>query len=537
MTDHAAPTSYDEVPYPSFPYTQTHPDRLATLATLFGMQPPAVEHGRVLEVGCAGGGNLIPMALALPESTFVGIDLSARQLADGWEMVEALGLKNVALKRLNIMDMPPDLGQFDYIIVHGVYSWVPPAVQDKILTICKQHLAPNGVAYLSYNTYPGWHMRGMIRDMMRYHTRQFVEPQMRIDQARALLAFLAESVPPENNAYGILLKTELEGMSQHSNPYLFHEHLEEYNEPLYFYQFIERAAHHGLQYLAEADFSAMLGNLFPAHVSETLRRAVSDIIHMEQYMDFVRNRMFRQTLLCHQGIPLRRIIEPEHMTAFQVASPAKPVSSHPDIHSTAVEEFRGASGTTAATGHAVSKAAMCYLAEIWPQAVPFETLLATARGRLAPEVGLKPDGATTGDDARILGDSLLTCYTGRLVELHVQAPCFVLDISERPVASPLARFQAQRSQDSTLVTNLRHENVKLNKMAHHLLRYLDGQHDCAALLEVLAGLVADGALRVEEIMEGQDDKPVTEDEKLKSTLAEALDLSLRDLARAALLVS
>jgi methyltransferase-like protein len=476
------------------------------------------------------------MALALPESTFVGIDLSARQLADGWKTIEALGLQNVALKHLDIMDVPADFGQFDYIIAHGVYSWVSPTAQDKILTICQQHLAPTGVAYVSYNTYPGWHMRGMIRDMMRYHTRQFDEAQMRIDQARALLAFLADAVPAENNAYGMLLKSELEGMSQRSNPYLFHEHLEEFNEPLYFYQFVERAARHGLQYLAEADFSAMLGNLFPSQVSETLRRVVSDIIHMEQYMDFVRNRMFRQTLLCHQGLPLRRIIEPEHMTVFKVASPAKPVSAKPDIFSTAVEEFRGASGTTAATGHAVSKAAMCYLADIWPQAVPFETLLATARARLAPEVGPKPDAAVIAHDTRILADSLLTCYTGRLVELHVHTPGFVLDISERPVASSLARFQARHSQDSTLVTNLRHENVKLTKMAHHLLRYLDGYHHRASLLEVLANLVAEGVLRVEEIVEGQDDKPVTEAEKLQHTLAEPLDLSLRDLARAALLV-
>lgn len=75
------PTSYDEVPYESYPFAQTHPDRLATVATLLGLRPAPVEQCRVLELGCAGGGNLIPMALTLPESTFVGIDLSARQIA------------------------------------------------------------------------------------------------------------------------------------------------------------------------------------------------------------------------------------------------------------------------------------------------------------------------------------------------------------------------------------------------------------------------------------------------------------------------
>ena len=92
--------------------------------------------------------------------------------SDGQAAIAAVGCQNITLKQLDIMDVTPELGQFDYILVHGIFSWVPVPVRDKILQICQQNLAPNGIAYISYNTYPGWHMLGNIRGMMLYHTRQ-----------------------------------------------------------------------------------------------------------------------------------------------------------------------------------------------------------------------------------------------------------------------------------------------------------------------------------------------------------------------------
>src|SRR5262249_50612084 len=105
MTSDRPATSYDEVPYESLPFAQTHPDRLATVATLFGMRPAPADRSRVLELGCAAGGNLIPMALALPQSRFLGTDLSGRQIADGQKVVGALGLTNIELKHLSITEV------------------------------------------------------------------------------------------------------------------------------------------------------------------------------------------------------------------------------------------------------------------------------------------------------------------------------------------------------------------------------------------------------------------------------------------------
>ena len=159
MADPAIRTAYDEVPYPSYPLPQSHPDHLATLATLLGLSPPTTERCRVLELGCASGGNLIPMALTSPDSRFVGIDLSREQIAEGQKTVEALGLTNIELRHLSILDVDDSFGPFDYIVCHGVYSWVPENVQDRILAICARNLVPEGIGYVSYNTYPGWHMQ------------------------------------------------------------------------------------------------------------------------------------------------------------------------------------------------------------------------------------------------------------------------------------------------------------------------------------------------------------------------------------------
>ncbi|HXV73592.1 MAG TPA: class I SAM-dependent methyltransferase, partial [Sphingomonadales bacterium] len=185
--------SYDLVPYHSLPFAGTHPNHLAAIATIFGMKPPAIETCRILEMACASGGNIIPMAAYLPGCEAVGIDLSARQIEEGEKTIKALGLKNIELRCHGIQDISAKLGKFDYIIAHGVYSWVTDDVRKKIVAVCKENLTENGVAYVSYNTYPGWHMPQALREMMLYHTAAFKDHKARVGQARAFLRFLFEA--------------------------------------------------------------------------------------------------------------------------------------------------------------------------------------------------------------------------------------------------------------------------------------------------------------------------------------------------------
>jgi methyltransferase-like protein/2-polyprenyl-3-methyl-5-hydroxy-6-metoxy-1,4-benzoquinol methylase len=457
--------SYDASPYQSFPFPQSHPDRLATIGALFGMEPAPVDRCRVLEVGCASGGNLIPVAAALPGSEFVGIDLSPVQIERGHADVAELGLTNVRLIPMDIRDFSAEFGRFDYVIAHGVYSWVPPAVQEALFAICARQLSPAGIAYVSYNTLPGWRTRSALRDAMVYHTRGIADPGTRVGQARAVLDFLAEAVKDDTSAYGSAVRTEAERLRKQGDYYILHDHLEEQNEPLYFEEFIGRAARHKLAYLGEADFGTMRAGEFSPHVREKLAAIAPDVLRREQFMDFIRNRPFRETLIVREGVPLARKISPLRVMALRVASKARAVREAPDLRSSALEEFRTRDGKGVSTPSPVFKAFMAVLADHWPVAQPFDDLHALARVRIDV-----PGEADPGERTQ-LASQILKCYARGVVELHRTRSPFVLDAGVRPEASAVARFQARRGNT---VTNLQHEHGTFSDDTRRLFLLLDG---------------------------------------------------------------
>ncbi len=529
-------TSYDDVPYPSYPMPQTHPDHLATLATLLGLHPPPPTRCRILELGCASGGNLIPLAISLPQSSLVGIDMSREQIDAGQSTVDGLGLNNVVLRQLSILDVDDSLGMFDYILCHGVYSWVPAEVQQRILEICRKQLNPNGIAYISYNTHPGWHLRGVIRHMMGFHVGRFPEdpPDRKVARARRLLDFLARAAPERDRPYSALLQEHAELLRQHSDAYLFHEHLEEHNEPVWFLDFCERLENHGLRYLAEAEFRSMLsGYLFPPDVQQELEELAPHLLEKEQYMDFVRNRSFRQTLICHDHQRPDYEIRAERLTELFVAAPVRPVSSAVELAGETPETFSCSDGPTVTSETPIVKAALACLGDAWPLAIEFDALVDQARDRL---VGLsggsdQAESADRSHDRAVLGQSLLLTYAqgpASLLRLSMQPPHVAASNAERPLASPLARQQAVRQQP---ITNLRHESIVVSPFDRHLLPLLDGTRDRTALLTGLFERYQQGLLSI-----SQEEQPVEDPARAQAILAVLLDQQLPTLAQASLLL-
>jgi SAM-dependent methyltransferase/methyltransferase-like protein len=471
----ALQASYDELPYESFPFAQTHPDRLATLGWLFGLAPTPIDRCRVLEIGCSSGENLIPVAATLPHSEFVGVDFSTVEIRDGMAEVAAVSLANVRLVAMDIKDFGNEFGTFDYIIAHGVYSWVSNEVQNKLLSICARQLSPSGIAYVSYNTLPGWRMRGVVREAMRYHTRRLSDPQTCVPQARAMLEFLAESLRGETSAYGILLREEAERVRRQADFYIFHEYLEEVNEPLYFHQFIERAAQHRLRYLAEADFKSMLARDLAPQVLQTLSRMAPDLLQREQFMDFLRNQTFRQTLLVPEDAAPIRKLSPERLFRLRISTRARPARETPDERSIQPEEFRAPDGSSVTAPRPLTKAAMMALAQNSPAAIAFDDLCAFANRRL----GVRGAVPTAERDA--LASDMLQCFAAGVVELHTAPSPFVIEAGARPEASALVRLQASRGAQ---VTNLRHESVNLNDDARRMLAMLDGTRTQAEIAAI-----------------------------------------------------
>lgn len=530
-----SPNPYDLTPYQSVAYPETHPNRLAVLATLFGRSPAPLASCRVLELGCAGGGNLLPMAAAFPQVQFVGLDYSQVQIDAANKAGQALGLSNI---RFCCEDMrsvaAASLGEFDYVIAHGIYSWLPADAQAAMLKLCRDCLAEAGVAYVSYNTLPGWKMRGTVRDLMLFHAASFGDGPPDVAQAKALLDFMATHVPEENNPYGQYLRSELKMLSGMDASYLAHDHLEQHNEPLYFRDFIARAQGADLDYLGEAEFFTMLGSDVAAGAKSQLRSEIKDIVRLEQYFDFMRNRSFRMTLLVRRGSPVERNIVPERLKSLWVSSTLRPTlplsavaaipalaEATPALFSNTPVRFESTTGGHLTTPNPVTKAALMLLEEAAPASLAFGDLLKAARERLPVS---HRNTVTLAQDELTLGNDMLITYgAGALVQLYaasnrVAPAALVRDATMALSAPAYARWQARQSGE---LTNLNHAQVSVDEPCRQTVLLLDGSLDRAGLHAAFYKLIVAGTLVFQE--EGKAFVPAPEAPVVGQTLEAILN--------------
>jgi SAM-dependent methyltransferase len=470
---------YDEVPYPSAAFPETHPFRLATIATLYGTSPPPPRRARILELGCGSGGNLIPMAAGLPEAECTGVDLSRSAIAAGTAAAAELGLSNLTLYAADLRDLDGSLGRFDYIIAHGLYSWVPREVQEKLLWLCGHLLSDGGVAYVSYNALPGSGVRRVLRDMLRFHVKKKADPREQVAQARALVQFLADSVPPQEALYRGELQAERERLDGLADAVLFHDDLSAHNEALFLHELVARARAYGLDYLGDAELADMHGHRVARPVLDTLAD-IADRVVFEQYLDFLTGRAFRRTLLCRadaapEASPLLARVPQLQVLAAAAPDPASATPAEPSALHT--ERFRGRDGVVASTADPLTRAALWTLHSEAPRALPFDALYETLCARVPLSVPSEEGVA----------ELVLALATSGLVELCADALPVTLTPGERPRTSALCRAQAARGG---VVTSQRHKNVALDdEPARRLVSLLDGTRDRAALCAALAGVV------------------------------------------------
>ncbi len=472
-------TTYDLVSYPGWPYPQSHPDRLATLATLFGMTPADPGACRVLELGCGDGANLLPFAYACPGSRSLGIDLASTAIERGRRVAQELGLANIQLHTGDLTRLADDLGEFDFIIAHGVYSWVPEPVRGALLDACRRLLAPQGVAFVSYNVYPGGHVRKMLREALLMHAEGIEGTVARTASAREFLAWISDAQGAgAADAAPSALALEAGRLARRADGGIFHDDLSDEFHLCYFRDFCAQAEAHGLQYMAEADFFEMQDHGLSPTARERLAAFAPGLIEREQYLDFLKERRFRQTLLCRSGVALRSEVRADALRELSISSSAKPDGDKIDPSSRKEQRYRGRAGATFATNEPLLKVAIDLLQAEWPRALRMTDLLEASAARC---------GIAAGDAGqRALADFALGCYAAGSVELHVRQPSFARRPAHKPRASALARLQVQRGDTATgLIGNM----VALDDpLARRVLALLDGSRDRAALLrEIGAG--------------------------------------------------
>ena len=518
-----APFAYDSVPYPSYCYPQSSPAHLCAQAQLFGLSAPDIDTARVLEIGCASGGNIIPLAARFPKAKFVGIDLSTVQVDLAQQRSQDLGLKNLSLHAESIMDYAFKRGdRFDYIIAHGVYSWVPAPVQTRILEICAQHLSKNGVAFISYNTLPGWNAVKTIRDMMLYHGQNFDDPGRKMVEARNMLQFVADNMKNQSGPYKDTLEAEIKTLQGADENYFYHDHLAAMNDPCYFHEFAAAAAEQGLAYMADSDLPSMfLGNQ-TEKVSGTLSQ-INDPVRLEQYLDFVTNRRFRSSLLVRAGTTVDRRLSPERLKNARLIPQYRfqePVEGEPDKLELAY--LSNAEQKATIQGRLACAAMIEILV-----ALPNRLSVAEVAERVAPKL---KDKTTPDDLVPQLGQLFLNFMLSGVFTLSCDDTTAVTDLSEKPTAFPAAMVIGR---DLSLLPNLHHEVVRLSDDQRLVLQYVNGDNS----LDDIVANVREHITRGELTLNVQD-KPLTpESPNFDDNLRQYVQAILDIFAASALLVS
>jgi SAM-dependent methyltransferase len=524
--ERGGPDRYDLVPYDGGLQPAAHCRRLEAVATVFGLPAAPLCSARVLDLGCGMGAALLPQALEYPAARFVGCDRAEAQIAHAAEVAAALGLQNVELWHRDLSDANAGWGRFDYILCHGVFSWVGPDVRRRILEILRDNLAPHGVAYVSFNALPAWHLRRVARDLMCHHSVQFTDPQQAIAQARAMLAVTAEAQMGDD-AFAALVREEYFRLSQAGDSYLFHEMLAEHNQPFYFREFIGQIESVGLQYLGAADMPRMFTWDLPRVARDFLEPM--PLLVREQYLDFLRGAAFRRCLLCHAGVKLDHRPKPSVLTRFFVglsraarAQVPRASEAEPGMSMAGEEYGQLVIGSCKLlVPNALAAAAVGYLDEQRPEFISVHELFGVASQRLsrrAPASG--GDQQTREQVLRFLMDAV----TAGALDAAISAPRLTGRAGERPAVSPLARFQAE---SANVLTNQKHEPIQITDVERLVARSLDGTRDRKALAEAVGQALAAGVVSLgpfAEATEAGDIDQVVED-------------ALQFFGRAALLVA
>lgn len=519
------PNTYDETPYSSYPFPESRPDYLRTIGQLFGMNPPEVKTARVLELGCGAGGNIIPHATKYPKAKFVGVDLSKVQIDAGDVHIKKMGLKNIELKHMSIADVNPDFGEFDYIISHGVISWVPDFVRDKIFEVSSKNLSPQGVAYISYNTLPGWNTVRTIRDMMLFHTESFTDPKEKVSQARSLLNFVNEGLADRTEPYALMFKEEAKMLSNQNDYYLRHDHLEEENKQFYFNEFVAEAGKHDLQYLSECSLGSMYVNNLPAEIAEKLS-GIKNMVRSEQYIDFIINRRFRRTLLCHKNVTLNRSINKSIAREFAISAnvmiekPPGDVDIEDDEPMTFY--FDKKKELSISTVSSPMKAIMLTLAENQKNPLEFDEIVRQA------DLKLKTDQKATID--QILENNAVELLLKSLVTFSLETGNHRKVKLDKPKLSRIAFYQITQ-MSSTWVTNTRHEYVPVGYFEQVAGQHMNGKNTVPQILEKLLA-----AAEREEFQISSKERTITEREELETKLRTGLNYTIQNFLKLALLI-
>ena len=464
--------SYDRVPYPSLIFPQTNVDRLATLARYFGMEATAPTKCRVLELGCGDGTNLLAQAYAFPESTFIGIDLSTPHIIEAQKCASMLGADNVEFIQEDIQNLSCErLGQFDYIIAHGLYSWVPPVVREHTMKIYQDCLTKSGIGYISFNTNPGSYLRKAFWEGVKFRTREIDNLEEKISAARQFADFVKLTLAADG-AFRQIVERETQLLTTESAEYLIHDDLADPNDGFFFYEFMDTVARFGLQFVSDANPPAMFGHDFSPDALKFIdEMSGGDFIKRHQYFDLINARRFRSTVLCRDDIKLTRFPDETVIDRFFIISPLAPSTENGCVWDGSEIEFSNKTGSTIKTDEPLTKMALFYLHSVWSGGASFDEMVNRSKTALSNHSVMVDD-----KDVKSLRATLKYLFEGGVVTLYTCRREFSPEPGDMPTVSLFAQLQLARGDKSILSHSGNLYDLD-NDFLRRLLKLLNGKRD------------------------------------------------------------
>ncbi len=422
----------------------------------------------MLEIGCGDGGNIIPIAAANPGSRFMGIDLSGELIERGTRDIAALGLHNIELVACDVGNFSVSSQSFDYIVCHGVFSWVAPETQDAILGVIQRGLRPQGVALVSYNTFPGWEKRKIIREILRVGAQGSIDDsdQGRYEAAMNHLRVVAESNAAEydNPQY---IREAYARLCQSEPSYILEEYLGVHNTPLLFRDFARLVETKRLQYLSECKVVMMSPDGLSESIQITLQGLQHDRIAYEQELDIARNRSFRETLVCRSDIALERGLRSSAFKDLYLIALYTPVvrGGTPVAHTGVFREI--ATGRELQTPAGECSDVLALVASFKAQGARVADIFDRSRGLIEYS-------------ERDMISILVTLWRSGFIELLSEPVCGRVDSSDKPRAAP---WLHQEIETRKCATSALHESYSLTGLEQSILQRCDGSVTVSQLIE------------------------------------------------------
>jgi len=513
---------YNEVFFESRPSPERHVTRLSTLAHLCGLKSPLASQARVLEIGCSTGANLIPMACAFPKSTFVGFDISSPQIEAAKGDSEVLQLKNIKFMVGDVRQDDLLSEKFDYIICHGVLSWVDPGIQGALLDFVSKHLTSEGVCYLSFNSLPGYKTREILWNAIAPIREMSSPPEQKILKAKELLRSMVAVLVDAHRPYGMQLKEEIERNLERSDGFFVHELLNPFCSAVTLSDLKSQLSKQQLYYLCDSLPLRSPGtwSSFP-ELEQKVGAVLREFKDQEQIADYLFPHSFRGALVSLKaGKPLLRD-KLELLEELKLCSPLIPLEEQPDIFSNETVTFCSPTEQTFDENDILVKSALLVLRGTWPRPIPFKELLSSALDL----AGLKKpaDGQLA-----LLKITLAHYFQGNHLELFREGYPNQIHPSEQPEVLSFARLQVLR-QD--WVTTLRHESLPVDQFDRHLIPLLTGSNSRASVVEQMLEHFESGKLQAKS--EGEE---IKDSQQLKSAVTDEIQQRLRRYVEHALLI-